>query len=235
MKHVKEMQSKDLLGNPLQIMNNISKHIKNLRKEYLLAKLDEKTVEADPLKQYSLWFHEAINAEIHEPNAMSLATATLDGKPSVRIVLLKEFDENGFVFYTNYNSRKGKELAINPWGALTFYWAELQRQVRLEGKITNVSPETSDIYFKSRPKGSQIGALVSNQSQIIYSREEIEKRYLELEAFYSDKEIERPQHWGGYTLKPETIEFWQGRTNRLHDRILYKFEKDVWSHLRLAP
>lgn len=209
-------------------------NIANLRQEYLLAELNEKNVESDPFKQFEKWFNEALKAELPEPNAMSVATC-IDNKPSVRIVLLKEFDEKGFVFYTNYNSNKGKSINQNPNVALTFFWSELQRQVRIEGLAEKVSKEQSEKYFHSRPKGSQIGALASPQSQIINGRLELENKFTELENKYSDSEVPKPDNWGGYLVKPETIEFWQGRRSRLHDRIFFVKENNQWKFVRLAP
>jgi len=210
--------------------------IQNLRQDYRAASLSEKDVNANPIVQFENWFNEALAAHIHEPNAMTLATATPDGRPSARIVLLKGFDQNGFVFFTNYLSRKGKELQKNPLGALTFFWGPLERQIRIEGTIEKLNKEASEKYFHSRQKGSQIGALASPQSQEISSREVLEKKMAELETEYADKEIPKPAYWGGYILKPTWIEFWQGRTSRLHDRIVYKkADKANWKIVRLAP
>jgi pyridoxamine 5'-phosphate oxidase len=176
-------------------------------------------------------------AELKEPNAMTLATATPDGRPSARIVLLKEVNENGFVFYTNYESRKGQELATNPYAALTFYWAELERQVRVEGAVQKTSTEQSEAYFRVRPKKSRLGALASNQSQILASRKILEARMSDLEARYANSDnIPKPEHWGGYCLDPSVLEFWQGRRSRLHDRIRYtRQEGGTWKIERLAP
>jgi|SRR5665213_1854619 len=210
--------------------------LENLRNEYKAASLSENDSKADPVKQFETWFNEAIEAKMPEPNAMTLATATTDGRPSARIVLLKGVYENGFVFYTNYLSRKGKEITKNPLGALTFFWAGMERQIRIEGTIEKISKEQSDKYFQSRPKGSQIGALASPQSQEIASRELLEKKWNELEVEYADKVIPKPSFWGGYILKPRLIEFWQGRPSRLHDRILYKkIDNTNWKKVRLAP
>lgn len=217
-------------------MENIRKNIMDLRKEYLLTELNEKLVDKNPIIQFSKWFHETISAELNEPNSMALGTCSSDGKPSVRIVLLKDFTQEGFVFYTNYNSRKGKDLSENPFGALTFFWPELQRQVRIEGSCEKLPPEISDEYFSTRPRGSQLGALASHQSSIVTGRKEIEENYYELEKFYEDKEIKRPEHWGGYLVRPEKIEFWQGRANRLHDRVQYVLNgSGNWEINRLAP
>ena len=211
-------------------------HLENLREDYKTASLSENDSKADPVKQFDVWFKEAVDAKLPEPNAMTLATATHDGRPSARIVLLKGVYDNGFVFYTNYLSRKGKEITKNPLGALTFFWAGMERQVRIEGTIEKITREQSDKYFQSRPKGSQIGALASPQSQEIASREILEKKWAELETEYADKTIPKPSFWGGYILKPRLIEFWQGRPSRLHDRILYKkIDNTNWKKVRLAP
>lgn len=209
--------------------------IQNLRQDYRAAQLNEGDVAKDPIKQFEKWFSEAVAAQLYEPNVMTLATADQSGKPNARIVLLKGFDEKGFNFYTNYLSTKGKELKKNPQACLVFFWAELERQVRIEGKIEKLDKETSEKYFHSRPKGSQIGAIASPQSQIIANRSILEAKVEELEATYQDKTIPKPAHWGGYIVKPTAIEFWQGRTNRLHDRIKYHLVNGKWQTNRLAP
>ena len=212
------------------------KDIQDIRSEYLSASLSEKDTHNDPIKQFEKWFNEALQAEVQEPTAMTLATATSDGRPSARIVLLKGFDNNGFVFYTNYLSRKGKEIAKNPLGAILFFWETLERQVRIEGVIEKVSREDSEKYFQTRPRASQLGAIASPQSQEIADREILEKKYGEVEAEYADKDILKPSYWGGYVLKPRLVEFWQGRESRLHDRILYKkIDNQNWKKVRLAP
>ncbi|MGN6640811.1 MAG: pyridoxamine 5'-phosphate oxidase [Mucilaginibacter sp.] len=210
--------------------------IQNIRNEYHAALLSEKDSDDNPIKQFDKWFSEALKSQQHEPTAMTLATATSDGRPSARIVLMKGFNNEGFSFYTNYLSRKGKEIAKNPLGALTFFWDTLERQVRIEGTIEKLSKEESEKYFHSRPKGSQVGAVASPQSQEIDSRAGLEKKWEELDAQYANKEVPKPAHWGGYILKPRMIEFWQGRPSRLHDRILYKkIDNKNWKKVRLAP
>ena len=210
--------------------------VADLRKEYTLQGFSEADADLNPFKQFQKWFDQALKAQLPEPNAMTLATANLDSKPSARIVLLKEFDEQGFVFYTNYQSHKGQTLAQNPWAALVFWWAELERQVRIEGRVEQVSAAESDAYFQSRPLGSRLGAWASEQSRVIASREVLEGRLQELQNHYQNQTIPRPAHWGGYRVIPTAIEFWQGRANRLHDRLYYHLKSEGhWVIERLSP
>jgi pyridoxamine 5'-phosphate oxidase len=197
--------------------------------------LDETTIDPDPIEQFQTWLNEAFAAKLPLPEAMTLATATPDGKPSARMVLLKQVDHDGFVFYTNYNSVKARQLDANPYAALVFYWAQLDRQVRVEGSVSKTSAEESRDYFATRPRESQIGAWASEQSETIANRAVLEERALELEKMYFDREVDRPEHWGGYRLKPERIEFWKSRVGRLHDRIVYQRQGDSWTITRLAP
>jgi pyridoxamine 5'-phosphate oxidase len=208
----------------------------DLRKEYMLHGLSESDLSADPFEQFRLWFEAAMQAGVLEANAMTLATATPDGQPSARMVLLKGYGPEGFTFFTNYESRKGRELAANPRAALILYWAALERQVRIEGSVTQVSAQESDTYFHSRPVGSQLGAAVSHQGEVISGRAVLEERLGELEERYREQEVPRPAYWGGYRLAPSVIEFWQGRPNRLHDRLHYRrLAEGTWRIERLSP
>ena len=197
--------------------------------------LDEKTIDRDPIKQFQLWFDDAVAAKLPLPEAMTLATATPDGKPAARMVLLKQVDQDGFVFYTNYQSAKAEQLDANPYAALVFYWPQLDRQVRVEGSVTRTPAEESRDYFRTRPRESQIGAWASAQSEVISGRDVLEQRAQELEALYYDREVDCPEYWGGYRLNPERIEFWKSRIGRLHDRILYQRDGADWAITRLAP
>lgn len=209
--------------------------IADIRKEYSALSLKASEVDANPVDQFLSWFDMALNAEIMEPNAMTLSTVEAN-RPTSRIVLLKGVENEEFVFYTNYQSAKGQQMAISPHVSLNFFWPELERQVRIEGEVKKVDEATSDIYFKSRPRASQIGAWVSPQSETIESREILEERLIEIELKYKNLEVERPPHWGGYAVKPTMIEFWQGRPSRLHDRIQYTLsEARKWKIERLAP
>jgi pyridoxamine 5'-phosphate oxidase len=210
--------------------------LEHLREDYRRAEFGEQNCETNPIAQFAKWFTEAQSAHLKEPNAMSLATATLDARPSNRIVLLKEISEDGFVFYTSYTSRKGRELASNPFCGLTFLWAELERQVRVEGRAEKVSRDKSERYFQSRPKGSRLGALASNQSTVLPGRGSLADKLTSLEAKYAGTEhIPMPDNWGGYCVAPYALEFWQGRTNRLHDRLLYSRSGTGWRIERLSP
>ena len=200
-----------------------------------LEGLDEKTIDRDPIRQFQTWFNDAIEAKLPLPEAMTLATATPDGKPSARMVLLKQVDDDGFVFFTNYKSPKAEQLDANPYAALVFYWSRLDRQVRVEGSVVRTSAQESRDYFQTRPRESQIGAWASAQSEVISGREVLEERARELETLYGDRDIDCPEHWGGYRLTPERIEFWNSRIGRLHDRILYERDSTGWSITRLAP
>jgi pyridoxamine 5'-phosphate oxidase len=210
-------------------------NIASIRTDYKLKTLDISDVAAHGLEQFKQWFLEAIEAQVNEPNAMNLATVKSNGAPSSRIVLLKGLENEAFNFFTNYQSHKGQQLAQSRAGALCFFWPELERQVRIEGQITKVSEADSDEYFYSRPLESRIGAWVSPQSEVITGREVLDVNFKRIAEQFKDKEVTRPAHWGGYALKPQTIEFWQGRPSRLHDRILYTLEGNTWKIERLAP
>ena len=211
----------------------MGRSISDLRQEYTHAGLRRSDLRPDPFEQFGVWFEEALAADLHEPTAMTLATATPEGAPSARTVLLKGFDERGFVFYTNYEGRKAAELEANPRCALLFYWGELQRQVRIEGRAARVSGAESDAYFASRPRGSRLGAWASEQSREVEGRDALERRLGELEERYGD-DVARPPFWGGYRVEPHLFEFWQGRENRLHDRLVYRREAE-WTVVRLQP
>jgi pyridoxamine 5'-phosphate oxidase len=206
-----------------------------MRREYTREALAEADVDADPVVQFGRWFEQAEEAGLLEPHAMTLATATPDGRPSARMVLLRGFDERGFCFYTNYESRKAAELAANPRAALVFWWAELERQVRIEGTVTRTSRAESEAYFASRPPGSRLSAAASPQSRVIEDRAALERRVAELATAVPDGEVPLPDFWGGYRLAHEVVEFWQGRPNRLHDRLRYRRAGDGWRIERLAP
>jgi len=211
------------------------KIIEDLRRNYKLKSLDQKDVLENPFEQFSVWFEEAMHSKLPEPNALILATATKEGIPSVRALLLKGFDEKGFIFYTNYESRKGKELAENKNASILFFWPEIERQIRLEGTVEKISKIESKRYFDTRPYKSRIGAWASNQSEVIGSRFVIVKKFLKYFIKFHSKEIPLPPYWGGFILIPDTFKFWQGRANRLHDRVRYKLADGKWKIERLSP
>ena len=214
----------------------MSLYLSGLRKEYRRERLDEATAAADPLSMFEEWFAEAAESGLVEPNAMTLATATPEGKPSARVVLLKDFDATGFSFFTNYASRKGQEIAANPFAALTFWWGPLERQIRIEGRVEKLDTDESDAYFASRPQGSRLGAWVSHQSAVIPDRAVLEARLADLETQYGDEAPPRPPYWGGYRVIPAVYEFWQGGLHRLHDRLRYTRRDDgTWDLARLSP
>jgi pyridoxamine 5'-phosphate oxidase len=209
--------------------------IADLRREYALARLDEANVSADPIVQFDRWFAEAREAKVAEPNAMALATATREGAPSVRMVLLKGADQRGFAFFTDYRSQKGVELGANPRAALVFYWPDLERQVRITGRVSVVPREESESYFRTRPRESRLSAWASHQSQVVPDRKTLDDRGREMDANYPTENVPLPPYWGGYRLAPEMIEFWQGRANRLHDRLRYTRDGGGWRLERLSP
>lgn len=211
------------------------KNIADIRKDYSKEALDESHTHANPYTQFDRWWHEALSSEIDEVNAMALATVGADGRPSARIVLLKGFNNDGFVFFTNYHSRKGKQMEENPFASLVFFWKELERQVRISGQIEKISDAENDEYFFSRPPESQVGAWSSPQSTVIPSRAVLDANVKHYTDRFSQSPMTRPAHWGGYRLKPDEIEFWQGRPSRLHDRIRYRLEEGAWVRERLAP
>jgi pyridoxamine 5'-phosphate oxidase len=213
----------------------MSTSIADLRKDYKLLSLDIPDVLADPIQQFDVWFQHALKSDLLEPNAMTLATTTSDGKPSARKVLLKGLDQRGFIFYTNYESRKAKDILDNPFVALCFHWGELERQVRIEGIARKISKEESEAYFHSRPFESRIGAIASKQSSVVNSRAELEEQYQELLKKYEGKHVPMPDFWGGYVIEPHVIEFWQGRSGRMHDRIEYRKDRNSWTISRLSP
>jgi pyridoxamine 5'-phosphate oxidase len=216
-------------------MSNLSQEILGIQYKSEDNHLNESEIAANPFQQFEKWFSEAAKHHTKDATAFVLSTATKDGKPSARVVLLKGVEKESFVFFTNYESRKGKELLENPFAAMTFYWSQIEKQVRVEGKVQKLSDTESDEYFKTRPAGSQAGAWISPQSTVIPGRNELEQKHHDFIIAHENKEIPRPPFWGGFCIIPSRIEFWQGRTNRLHDRILYTFENDNWKIERLAP
>ncbi|GAP67842.1 pyridoxamine 5'-phosphate oxidase [Bacteroidales bacterium 6E] len=210
-------------------------NIRDIRQEYTLGGMDDSYLGANPIDLFDRWFREAVNAGINEPSAMALSTLGTDGYPQSRIVLLKGYGEEGFSFFTNYESQKGNALAQYPKASLLFFWPELQRQIRITGKVEKTSVEESEEYFRSRPRGSRLGAWTSEQSQEIPSRKTLEERYEVFDRKFPEEDIPKPPHWGGYRLTPLTFEFWQGRENRLHDRISFRKENGKWKTARLAP
>ena len=213
----------------------LNEHIRKLRSDYAHSELSEGGIENNPVLQFERWLKEAISAEVSEPNAMTLSTVSKEGKPSSRIVLLREISAKGFTFYSNYNSKKAQDIVSNSNAALNFFWPQVERQVRVEGVLEKISDELSDNYFQSRPRGSKLGAWASGQSQVIKSRQVLEEKFSELSAKFPGDEVPRPAFWGGYLLKPTMLEFWQGRPGRLHDRIQYLLKNHEWLIQRLSP
>lgn len=214
---------------------DLQNYLNEIRRDFSGKPLDVSSVKSNPYIQFSDWFEEAVNAQLLDPYAMAVTTVSPQGKPSTRIVYLRGVDEKGFVFYTNYNSDKGKDIALNNQVALNFLWTGLERQIRIEGMAVKVPEDQSNTYFSNRPRESQIGAWASNQSSELQSREELEEKVIEFTNKFKDEPIPRPDHWGGYIVIPERVEFWQGRPNRLHDRIVYDKVEDDWQIKRLSP
>ena len=214
---------------------NMKNKIADIRKDYIRTCMSFEDLKSNPIDQFNIWFNNALSLDVMEVNAMVLSTVSEDGIPSGRVVLLKNIDYSGFTFYTNYNSSKGLHMKFNPNVSATFFWPELEQQIRISGTVVKLDTESSDIYFKSRPKGSQIAACASNQSNLIDDRSVLENEVNRLEKLYKNKDIPRPDHWGGYLLSPSKIEFWQGRASRLHDRCLYELHSEGWKMNRLAP
>ena len=219
----------------LIFMKNSAQYIYALRNDYQTKSLEKLSARKNPFDQFELWLTEAINEAVAEPNAMTLTTATADARPSARVVLLREFDRKGFVFFTNYESQKGKQIAENPQASLLFFWQKLERQVRISGTIAKTSRKVSEEYFATRPRESQIGAWASAQSSVIKNRRELQEKFSELEKRFEGKPVKCPKFWGGYILKPDQFEFWQGRESRLHDRLTYMKTKSAWKIERLSP
>lgn len=219
----------------MKFADQLIDQLRQLRTDYQRAILSEDQVDPDPIHQFSIWFQEALNAKVAEPNAMSLSTVNAQGRPSSRIVLIKGLEQQGITWFTHYTSKKGEELAANPYAALLFFWSELERQVRIEGKVEKISDAENDAYFHSRPRDSRIGALASEQSKTITNRAVLDDRFSNISAQYGDQ-VPRPAHWGGFRLVPDYVEFWQGRSSRFHDRIAFtKNDQGVWLRQRLQP
>lgn len=216
-------------------LEEVRNYINSVRRDFAAKPLTRQDLDENPLEQFAKWMEEAVNAQILDPYAMCLSTVNAAGHPSSRIVYWRDVESNGFVFYTNYNSRKGIEIAANPYVALNFHWSEIDRQIRIEGPIKKVSEETSDKYWASRPRESRIGACASSQSSIVSSPNQLANDFKELQEKYKDVEIPRPAHWGGYVVEPERLEFWQGRPNRMHDRFVYIKSGDGWVMEQLSP
>lgn len=216
-------------------MDPLQEHISKLREDFISGTLSEGDINRDPFLQFKAWLQQAVDGNIHEVQAMNLATVSSNNRPSSRIVYLREFDNNTFSFYTNYNSRKAKDLQENPFAALTFFWPELERQIRIEGRVEKAAAAQSDAYYNARPYDSKIGAWASHQSHLLSSRGELEKRIAELKQKFTPETIVRPEFWGGFVLKANYYEFWQGRKNRLHDRMSYRLENNLWTISRIAP
>ncbi len=223
------------LSQPIEVPFMSTQDLHALRKDYAQAQLLEADAPSAPTALFARWFEQALQAQVPEPNAMTLATVGSDMRPSSRIVLIKDFDEAGVVFYTNYHSRKGQQLAGNPFAALQFHWVELERVVRIEGRVERVAEAESDAYFASRPQGSQLGAWASPQSQVLSGPEALQARLSAVESRFAQEALYRPPHWGGYRLRPDYWEFWQGRPSRLHDRLAYRLQAGQWQRQRLAP
>lgn len=216
-------------------MEDLRNYINNIRRDFSSKQLDESTVGKDPYKLFGQWFEEAVGSQILDPYAMVISTVSKENKPSSRVVYLRDISENGLVFYTNYESHKGNDLESNPNISILFFWVELERQIRIDGKVSVLDPAKSDLYFSGRPRESQIGAWTSDQSRIIESRKFLEDRYKEFEAKFENKKVDRPKHWGGYLIEPTSFEFWQGRPSRLHDRVKFLHSGSDWKIVRLAP
>ena len=216
-------------------MEELQNFLNSIRRDFADKALNEDSIAESPYQQFENWFEEAVNAQLLDPYAMSVSTVSNDGQPSTRVVYLRGIDANGFKFYTNYNSQKGDDLINNNKVSLNFFWGELERQIRIEGRVIKLSEEESDAYFNARPRESKIGAWASNQSEIINDRQELESKVTFYEGKFKNQEVLRPPHWGGYLVKPTKIEFWQGRSNRLHDRIVYSKNESTWKISRVSP